>query len=649
MYWYTCCTWAGSSVAPGVNKTISRTKSLFHTSDMPTPDHDSGDLLRPDRFLSSSSLRRSRSSWQTLLSSAQSAATLPYPCVNIKALLNKTPSIPQSPEAAECAWPNSLFIEGYSKWTISRSNNACHLPSTKQMLPRDVCIGDSQPGTCNLSEDYIPQWIGFQSPSRPVGNYLCVFVLGWSYILSARLIELRRTTTEDKVVYTDNNAQLNRHDEGDHFDLDIGSDDAAEVGWWAAILADGCGWQATLARDGKVYYPPWECHLSGSPFRLCHHAEMPSSISSLEPVSSAKAQEYLFNLARFYDAFDEVISALAAAITLPEHNRFGAPITLPQATRGRNESRQNTERIYANEIPTSAEIPHFMAFSATSGLVATCLFGCFWEPGIPCNLVSQWLNPPMREIFPPFIQAKESYTVVGAMSQRRPNVAALWLGSAITGLLPRIFQFPVNRSMLPTTCLEAATWTASPHSFMDSRYYHPAPVERIDGLNVIPREDEFRLMFVTDVLSQTFRNPPLSPYPPFGHVAIENTSLDVRLHLSCNHRPVYHSWNWKCRNGQVLSDFGIPCRPNAETPEPKATLRQSIWMMARITCTRLHKRWVGVCTRLQKVSLPVGNMTLAKPDCIAACIHETLLHVLVAEGGILNSLFNCLSEGATAR
>lgn len=99
---------------------------------------------------------------------------------------------------------------------------------------------------------------------------------------------------------------------GDHFDLDIESDNITEVRWWAAILADGYGWQpATLSRDDIQYQPPWKCHWNSSPFRLCHRAQMPPSISSLEPPSSAKAPQYLFNLARFHDAFDQLIVALA--------------------------------------------------------------------------------------------------------------------------------------------------------------------------------------------------------------------------------------------------------------------------------------------------------------------------------------------------
>ncbi|KAB8206000.1 hypothetical protein BDV34DRAFT_234945 [Aspergillus parasiticus] len=375
------------------------------------------------------------------------------------------------------------------------------------------------------------------------------------------------------VIYTDSMAQGDCHSQSQTDEplpdnsciIDIGTHDFAEVRWWAAILAEGRGWQATLTRDGKEYYSPWECHLNSGPFRLHHRAQLPPSISSLktEPPSSAQAQEYLFNLARYHDAFDQMISALAATMTIPLHNRFGAPITLPLPLPGRLPiAHRKTELTYRNQIPTPDEIPHYMAVSCTSGVVTSCLFSCFSEPDILCSLVSH----------------------------------SLWLGSLITGLLPRMLQ--VCRSYLPTVYLEAVTWTDSPQSFMDPQYHRLAPVRKTDGVQLIPREDEFRLLFITDVDSETYRNPPLSPYRPFGFVELQNTSIDVRLHYSCNHQLSYYCWNWKCEGGQVSIDFGISSGSKAveSSIEPnilRPTGSKLAWMVVGSTYTTLYKSLLG--------------------------------------------------------
>lgn len=546
--------------------------------------HSDNDPLRPHKCSSSQVSIFSLSTWRALLSSAHSLTHLPYCCNNIKSLLNRTPSIPESAQVIEYIGNSSVFLEGYSTWAVSAtkttSNPHCELPPTKETLPRKLYIGESYSGACNLSNEYFSDWPGFQPLPSSAGNYLAVFVLGWSYIFSARLIETRRRTAEDQVVYTDNLAQSS-HDIniGECFDLDIGCDSVSAVRWWAAVLAGGRGWQATLFREDGTYFSPWEFHLSDSHFRICYHKELPSSFPNLEAPSSTEAQEYLYKTARRHNAFDQMICALAATMTLPAHNRFGAPVTLPKPICGYG-SREDTEVLYSDQIPTSTEIPHYMAFSGTSGLLASCLFGGFWEPGISCNLTSEWLNPAMKELTSIIFKSKQFLPIVWAMSERRPKVASLWLGAAITGLLPRILQ--VAQTFLPTIYLEAVAWTDSPQSFMDPPNHRYIKPRRTGGRVMIPREDEFRLLYLTDTLSDVYGNPPLCPYPPFGEVDIQHTSLPARLHFSCNHRLVYRSWEWQCKNGQSLSDFGTPNDPRPPKTTFKSSSLPKIWMITGV-------------------------------------------------------------------
>ncbi|KAJ5355926.1 hypothetical protein N7517_010535 [Penicillium concentricum] len=91
-----------------------------------------------------------------------------------------------------------------------------------------------------------------------------------------------------------------------------------EVQWWTAVLAEERGWEAIPTRDGKQYYPPWECHLDGSSFRLHHCAQVPSSISAFEPPSAAEAYDYLCNFTRFHDAFGQWRICCCSHITIAE-------------------------------------------------------------------------------------------------------------------------------------------------------------------------------------------------------------------------------------------------------------------------------------------------------------------------------------------
>ncbi|OGM50609.1 hypothetical protein ABOM_000524 [Aspergillus bombycis] len=136
-------------------------------------------------------------------------------------------------------------------------------------------------------------------------------------------------------------------------------------------------------------------------------------------------------------------------------------------------------------------------------------------------------------------------------------------------------------------------------SFMDPQYHRLAPVHKSNGLEVIPREDEFRLLFLTDVDSETYRNPPLSPYRPFGLVELQNTSINVRLHYACNHQLSYHCWNWKCEGGQVVRDFGMSCGLKAvesriEPTTFRTTVSKLAWMMLGFAYTMLYKSSLGI-------------------------------------------------------
>lgn len=551
------------------------------------------DTIRPTALQSFRVSARSQATWNALLSSAKARIHLPQPCLNVQGLLSGTPSIPQSHHVTEFSGSDSLFLEGFSTWALFRDEkpliHACDLEPTKSSLPRKVCIGNGSPRACNFSDDFCPDWPGFQSESGS-GNYLSLLVLGWSYVFSARLIELRRQTTGDKVSYTGNMAQLapaSSNREMGALGLEICTSDFEEVRWWASILANGSGWQATLFRNNQTYFSPWEIHLNEGTFTLYHTTKAPTSASICEPPSSAQAQHYLFNLARQLNVLDQLIGALAGTLTLPTHNRFGAPVTLPRPIL-RPPLSQKTERAHQNDLPAVAEISHYMALSSISGLLASCLFGALWEPGVSCNLVSEWLNPAFEEILPFIKQPHGSFYVLWAMCERTPNAAPIWLGAAITGLLPRIFQ--VAQSFIPTSYPEAAVWSRSPQSFMDPSNHHLIPIHRNAGHEEISREDEFRLLFLTDYTSDNFGNPPISPYPPFGRVNIKDTSLEVRLHLSCNHRLAYQSWNWRCQDGQVMSDFGKCSKPKASGPIYDINALPLTCVALGITCAGLAKK-----------------------------------------------------------
>lgn len=182
----------------------------------------------------------------------------PIDCLQLKSSVCTPPlyyfhkSWIETPDVLEHFEYDAMLIKGYAKWDISPASlvakKACDLPSTKQTPTIDVTIAESLPGKLKLSDDPA---LRFSSEDR--GDYICLFVLGWSYILSVRLIDLHGKDSDDRVSYTGNLAESyvngNKPESSRvAIDLNVVTEDHAELRWWTSVLADGEGWQAILSQ-----------------------------------------------------------------------------------------------------------------------------------------------------------------------------------------------------------------------------------------------------------------------------------------------------------------------------------------------------------------------------------------------------------------
>lgn len=166
------------------------------------------------------------------------------------------------------------------------------------------------------------------------------------------------------------------------------------------------------------------------------------------------------------------------------------------------------------------------------------------------------------------------------MAQHRPNSAPLWLGMWITGLIPRLFD--LAEKVIPSISLEATHWIASSQSFMDPILYGlPRIRNEVNGQSFIRREDEFRLLFLTDTTSSSYLSPPICPWAPFRRVGIETCAIDIREHIRCGHRPVYQCWTWLGRDGKYLEDYGLTAPPR---PLLSRFLRASLALLENFRC-----------------------------------------------------------------
>lgn len=110
-------------------------------------------------------------------------------------------------------------------------------------------------------------------------------------------------------------------------------------------------------------------------------------------------------------------------------------------------------------------LPYYMTLSCSPDVMISTLCGSFWEPDVPCNLVSQWLHPVLEQVFCDDEEGKgqEVFALIGAI--RRPSVSALWIGAAASGICPKLLQKVITGR--PPLDLAAFPWTSAPQSFME--------------------------------------------------------------------------------------------------------------------------------------------------------------------------------------
>jgi hypothetical protein len=182
-------------------------------------DGCSAQRLRPGTQQSLRVLTRSAQYWKHLLGSAVSTTEYPTSCFRVHGLLNQTPALPSHPDVMEYTG-DILSLAGSSEWDVRRPSGCSLESTTKLSRVQKATIGLPEPTCCQLSRARLPaRRYGYETDTST--NYLAAFILGWSYVFSARLVELRDHAA-DQVTYTGLLATLCVEDhETQHCTLDL--------------------------------------------------------------------------------------------------------------------------------------------------------------------------------------------------------------------------------------------------------------------------------------------------------------------------------------------------------------------------------------------------------------------------------------------
>ena len=150
-----------------------------------------------------------------------------------------------------------------TKWRFTGSKTCDIARKSIHMPPVPLLLQISSPTNVALGGNSFYRWTEWEGDGQP--NFLAIMTLAWSYILSARLVELQGGN-DSLLRYTEAVAPIHQGDEKvANVSIDVSGVDSRTMRWFAAILAPGVGFQAILDRkDTYNCHSPWAYSLGVS-------------------------------------------------------------------------------------------------------------------------------------------------------------------------------------------------------------------------------------------------------------------------------------------------------------------------------------------------------------------------------------------------
>ncbi|RAH75386.1 uncharacterized protein BO66DRAFT_416678 [Aspergillus aculeatinus CBS 121060] len=525
--------------------------------------------LRPNKADFNRGLRESYQQWSSYITPPPPnlPSLLPQECLNLKGLLQRTPSflgcglfpedtqIPLSLlEIESREGQYTLVTSCRSIWRTSTNPEQCPLPP--KAMPARLVVGVQSSLAVHLSDSApLAAWPGTQDqPDQDEGSYLAVLFLAWAYILSARWAEIMARVSGSSI----------RRAPHDHYPaaIELGyNTDADETNWGRSILSGTSGRSPRTAEyNHRPYLSPWSVNLTKtSRIAITDHQPRVPKPTQPPPPSSHTTLEYLTRFSTHHRLHAQTSAALAAALYIPflqgkgkaiPPSTPGQPLPLyppPLPTPTQTQANENP-----NPIATHALLPYYMTLSTSPWGICSLLHSTFFNRDIECNVVSAWLNPAFA-IIDPLLHASNLPALLRVLARRAPQLGGLWVGAFIVNVAGSILRDV--RNGMAALDLDAAAWTGGDVSFLTAR------TEVSEG-GIVRREDECRLLFLTSHEGEgegvAWSRAPVHPWKPLGVTVLGEAEMQVRMHASCGcHCLEYRGWRWGLVDGGEIEDAGV--------------------------------------------------------------------------------------------
>ena len=526
------------------------------------------DALRPSKEAFEYTLRASYQLWSTHFNTSDSL--LPLECVDLKSLLKDTPAfladglIPSDKIFSfACAKiRDKLEIKGQSRWQTTKAGADCITPS--KVIPLGLPLGVTEARKVELSKDApLSKWPGVRGISGyDEGNYIAVLFLAWAYILSAKWAELldcseKHHCSTKYSFETCQEPEVSVQPEVIEVDLPPGASEA-EIVWWNAILSGTPAWKICVEYESERFVSPWSVSLGGAISMRAKHGINLQSIT-YNPPSPGTAFQYLTRFCEHHRLYAQCTAALSASF-FTRDSFLRKPPTLPIPRPTKNPEYHSTQTAPQSISALISEhetlLPYYMTLSSEMWLTTLpALKSTFFNPDIPCNLVSAWKNPAFA-VINPIIKQNNIPRLLRGLSARQPRVASLWLGAAVMGRSSTYLKQCEQGMTAPS--LEAEAWMGVTTTFMTQ-----PPGTYDTYAEFVRREDECRLVFLATPTDGSYNHGYVTSWQwkPFGSTKICDTDISLREHLGCGcHVLEYEGWDWELGDGSRVEDTGVEAR-----------------------------------------------------------------------------------------
>ncbi|KAJ5687171.1 hypothetical protein N7536_009790 [Penicillium majusculum] len=523
------------------------------------------DALRPSKEAFEYTLRASYQLWSTHFNTSD--GLLPLECIDLKPLLKDTPAfladglIPSGRALSFACAKNrdNLEIKGRSRWKTSKAGADCITPP--KVIPLELPLGVAEARKVELSKDApLSKWPGVRGISGyDEGNYIAVLFLAWAYILSAKWAELldRSEKHQCSTKYSSETCQEPEASvQPEVIEVDLPPDASeAEIVWWHAILSGTPAWEICVKYESERFVSPWSVSLGGA---ISMRAKDGMHLQSItyNPPSSTTALQYLTRFCNHHRIYAQCTAALSASFfTLDFFLRKPPTLPIPSPAKSPEYHSTQTSPQSISALISEHEklLPYYMTLSSETWLTTLpAVKSTFFNPDIPCNLVSAWMNPAFA-IINPIIKQNNIPRLLHGLSAGQPRVASLWLGAAIMG---RSSTYLEQGMTAPS--LEAEAWMGVTTTFMTQ----PPGIYETD-VESVQREDECRLLFLATPTDGSYNHGYVTSWQwkPFGNSKICDTDVLLREHLGCGcHVLGYEGWDWELGDGSRVEDTGVEAR-----------------------------------------------------------------------------------------